>query len=382
MAALNAPRGSVENLGGSRDFNDYRTESGKDFQGEIPVLDFEDYYRQGKNEAVLEELARELAWASENVGFYFVRGGPMLATALSLVPSVLERAARLFQLPKPKLQALDSSTNIFEIYKQSTSAAGDSPEVIEQKAAQAIRNLQSAEPSTVRVWSASKGHGRRWGENRFPSEEDVPGFEKGTEDYVAAIEGVIREMLLPVIAKALGLPDTEFLLNFNDPRYFLTLNRYPALSRGEARAGIPMHADNDFLTVLAQDGVPGLQVMLGSGEWVRVPALADCLLVNTGEFLTRITNGRWLNTVHKVVQPAAHGPDRYSTGVFLYPDKTSVVGPLPQFCHASQGSGDLARKYKTFTVSEILVEGAATPYAAGKREESVRGGGRAGDAKL
>ena len=32
-----------------------------------------------------------------------------------------------------------------------------------------------------------------------------------------------------------------------------------------------MHADNDFLTILAQDGIPGLQVMLGSGEWVRVP---------------------------------------------------------------------------------------------------------------
>lgn len=108
--------------------------------------------------------------------------------------------------------------------------------------------------------------------------------------------------------------------------------------------------------------------MLRSGEWVRAPTLPDCLLVNTGEFLTRLTNGRWLNTVHKVVQPPL-GRERYSMGCFVYPDKASLIGPLPQFCEAGNPA-----KYASFTVSEILVEGGATPYAAGKREERERRG--------
>merc|ERR1711869_74761 len=57
------------------------------------------------------------------------------------------------------------------------------------------------------------------------------------------------------------------------------------------------------------------------------PALEGCLLVNTGEFLTRITNGKWLNTVHKVIQPP-EGKHRYSLGCF-FPGQEQHGGPPP-----------------------------------------------------
>lgn len=97
-------------------------------------------------------------------------------------------------------------------------------------------------------------------DNSFPSDEDVPGFLRGTEEYIAAMEVLCREMLLPVIAKALGMAEPAVLLEkyFRDPRHFLTLNRYPAPERpDEDRAGIPMHATTTSSRCWPRMGSPG-----------------------------------------------------------------------------------------------------------------------------
>lgn len=104
--------------------------------------------------------------------------------------------------------------------------------------------------------------------------------------------------------------------------------------------------------------------MLPDGAWVQAPAIPGCFLVNTGEFLKRLTNGAWLNTVHKVVPPVER--DRYSVVFFLAQDKKFQMAPLPQFCSPTNPP-----RYEPFTYQSFYVSG-ETPYTVGARELGSR----------
>ena len=57
------------------------------------------------------------------------------------------------------------------------------------------------------------------------------------------------------------------------------MNYYPAAPKGEEDwNGFGMHADLDFLTVVAHDSAPGLQIMLPNGDWVPVRKLRKLAL--------------------------------------------------------------------------------------------------------
>ena len=53
------------------------------------------------------------------------------------------------------------------------------------------------------------------------------------------------------------------------------------------------------------------------------------MLVNTGEFLNRWTNGQFIPTPHRVVPPET---DRYSIATFFNPSPETVAVPLETCC--------------------------------------------------
>lgn len=63
---------------------------------------------------------------------------------------------------------------------------------------------------------------------------------------------------------------------------FLRLNRYPACPISPEIFGLVPHTDSDFLTILYQDQVGGLQLMKDS-KWVAVKPNQDALIVNIGD---------------------------------------------------------------------------------------------------
>ncbi|KAI4973787.1 hypothetical protein ZWY2020_041568 [Hordeum vulgare] len=81
--------------------------------------------------------------------------------------------------------------------------------------------------------------------------------------------------------------------------------------------------DPSFLTVLLQDAIGGLQVLVDNLEedgessvWVDVPAVAGALVVNVGDYLQLVSNDRFKSVEHRVVANGA-GP---RVGGLLLPD--------------------------------------------------------------
>jgi isopenicillin N synthase-like dioxygenase len=153
----------------------------------------------------------------------------------------------------------------------------------------------------------------------------------------------VAAALMRALARGLGLRETVFDAAFEGGISTLRLIRYPArdpvgLSPQGAEAlyvrhhgdehlliGRP-HCDTGFLTLLAQDGVGGLQAPHRDGTWMDVPPDDGCLAVNFGQVLERWTGARIRATEHRVLSP---GCERYSIPFFYEPRVDAVITPLP-----------------------------------------------------
>jgi isopenicillin N synthase-like dioxygenase len=133
----------------------------------------------------------------------------------------------------------------------------------------------------------------------LPDESALPGWRDAVAAYYRGMEQV-SQALMRSIARSLGLQERYFDAGFYQGLSTLRLIRYPVRadidSAGASdpalwvtHAGEPRyltgaaHVDSGFLTLLAQDGVEGLQARHRSGEWLDVPARERTLAVNFGK---------------------------------------------------------------------------------------------------
>jgi isopenicillin N synthase-like dioxygenase len=176
----------------------------------------------------------------------------------------------------------------------------------------------------------------------LPAEETLPGWRMAAAGYYRAME-MVGNALMRSIARGLGLPETIFDANFAGGISTLRLIRYPlrdagasidtsgpefsVIHKGETRSVIGReHADSGFVTLLAQDGVEGLQAKNLVGDWIDVPPADNTLAVNFGQLLERWTGGRVRATRHRVIAPKTA---RFSIPFFYEPRVDAEIAPLP-----------------------------------------------------
>jgi len=167
----------------------------------------------------------------------------------------------------------------------------------------------------------------------LPAEADLPGWREAAAAYYQGME-TIGATLMRALARGLGLTETVFDAGFANGISTLRLIRYPvrrpetldpALRVGDGyMLGAP-HADSGLVTLLAQDGIAGLEVEDRAGHWIGVPPTEGTLVVNFGKLLERWTGGKVRATRHRVV---GSGTERFSIPFFYEPAVDAVIAPL------------------------------------------------------
>ena len=213
-----------------------------------------------------------------------------------------------------------------------------------------------------------------YAENTWP---DLAGFEPRVSAWFAEAARVART-LTRVFADALGVPAETFEEITGHGIEVLRLNHY-ALPPGTDVAldgdltGMGEHTDFGIVTVLWADREPGLQVLGTDGGWHDVMPEPGALLVNLGDLTARLTNERWMSTLHRVKPPIVDGTvrRRRSAAFFHDGDADAVVGPLPALLGAHT-----APIYDPVSIDEHIRAKLAGSRAGLRNPAAVREGAR------
>lgn len=264
---------------------------------EIPVLDLAPYL--AGEPGALQRLGAELRRAFEEIGFYFIVGH---GVPQALVDAVFAEAERFHAQPltdKLAIRMDDSLAGYLPIRGSTTRHSQINP-----------NNKPNVNEAFFTRREVDTDHRSP---NKWPA--NLPGFRDTVVAYQAAMEK-LGKALLPIYAVALDLPADYFDAVFSEPSYTLRMSHYPRQDEvADNEFGLAPHTDTSFMTLLAQNKVPGLSIRLPTGRWVDAPAIDGAFLVNGGDLLRRWTNDRFLATPHRVVNRS--GKERYAIPFFF-----------------------------------------------------------------
>jgi isopenicillin N synthase-like dioxygenase len=123
--------------------------------------------------------------------------------------------------------------------------------------------------------------------------------------------------LVALVGRGMGLAPGWFDEHLTgDPTVLFRIFRYPPAGPGDDGWGVAEHTDYGLLTILHQDDRGGLEVRTTDG-WAAVPPHPGAFVVNLGDMLERLSDGRYRSTPHRVRNPGAD--DRLSLAFFFDP---------------------------------------------------------------
>ncbi|KAL2544747.1 Gibberellin 3-beta-dioxygenase 1 [Forsythia ovata] len=123
----------------------------------------------------------------------------------------------------------------------------------------------------------------------------------------------------------------------------LQLNSYPCCPDPNRAIGLAPHTDSLLLTILHQSETNGLQIHRNGVGWLSVPPISGSLVVNIGDLLHIMSNGRFPTVYHRAVPN--QNRHRISIAYFYGPPADSIVGPLSKLPFP---------RYRSLTVKEYI----------------------------
>ncbi|XP_062201150.1 1-aminocyclopropane-1-carboxylate oxidase homolog 1-like [Phragmites australis] len=175
------------------------------------------------------------------------------------------------------------------------------------------------------------------------------------QEYQRSLTGFGKE-ITGLLSEALGVEAERLEREMQVEGWLMACHYYPPCPEPARVVGSLEHTDPSLFTVLAQDGVGGLQVRCddgtgGDGEWVDVAPVTGALLVNVGDVLKVVSNDEYNSVEHRVIIRSTQDA-RVSIACFFNPakrDKSDLFGPLPELVTVERPA-----RYRSFTVPEFM----------------------------
>jgi isopenicillin N synthase-like dioxygenase len=270
------------------------------------------------NAADRKAFARELGEALRGIGFAILSGHP-------IDPRLYDEAAE-------RIEAFYASVPLeaklrFRAARHGSVNQGYFP----------IRETSDIHPDLVEGWvfcrrafALDAGRSVR-PEEFWPREDMEPFFRQLCRRHEALILPVMQSILMD-----LGCDPHLYDRRLTATNFGLRLNYYPPLSEADDASGaarILGHEDVDLFTFLPAPAIEGLQVLnRATMKWIRLNAPHGTIILNTGDYMQRITNDILPSTTHRVVKPrdpALRRRSRVSFPMAVYLWEDEILEVLP-----------------------------------------------------
>ncbi|PKQ08225.1 MAG: 2OG-Fe(II) oxygenase [Alphaproteobacteria bacterium HGW-Alphaproteobacteria-11] len=301
----------------------------------IPVVDIAPLFSDDIE--AKRKVAAEMADAASHVGFLYVTGHGIPQAAIEKLET---RAVEFFTEPlERKMELYIGRSRAHRGYVPTGEEGfydGTDPSKIDKKEAFDLSiELPDDDPDHIAGY-------RMLGPNQWPPAR--PEMQRDVYDYYEHATA-LGHTIFRGFALALGLDENYFESLLTKPPSQLRLVHYPAdPARMTAEWGISAHTDYECFTILHVTA-PGLEVMNAEGRWIDAPPVKGAFVINIGDMLEAMTNGRFIATPHRVRNVPS---ERYSFPLFCAVDYDTVIEPLPQFI-------DGEARYPSYVAGDHLV---------------------------
>jgi len=185
---------------------------------------------------------------------------------------------------------------------------------------------------------------------------ELPEFNAVTLEVYKKLE-TAGKSILKAIAIYLGLDEDYFDEHVHNGNSILRTLHYfgiedpDSLPPDAVRAGA--HEDINLITLLIGASADGLELLTREYTWFPVKAHGEDVVVNVGDMLQRLTNGKLKSTTHRVVNPPRElmKNSRFSVPFFLHPRSDMDLTSLPSTVNAEH-----PKQFTDMTAGEYLDE--------------------------
>ncbi|KAF2312664.1 hypothetical protein P3X46_024021 [Hevea brasiliensis] len=252
-----------------------------------------------------DQVVQEIVKAAENLGFFQVvnHGVPV-----ELLESLKDAAHNFFGQPPEKKATYRKGP----LVKYGTSFSPEKEKTLEWK--DYVNMIYTNDTEALEFW---------------PKE-----CKEVALKYLRTSIKMVRK-LLEVLMGNLGVTLDDAKMDALTGLKTVNMNFYPACPNPELTVGVGRHSDLGTITVLLQDGIGGLYVKVEEningqkkGEWMEIPPIPGALVINIGDTLQIVSNGRYKSAEHRVRTTSTQS--RVSVPFFTIPKRTEKIGPLPQ----------------------------------------------------
>ncbi|XP_054788323.1 2-oxoglutarate-dependent dioxygenase 19-like [Prosopis cineraria] len=172
------------------------------------------------------------------------------------------------------------------------------------------------------------------------------GFSEVLGEYHKEMRNIV-EGLARAMSKALGFEENYIEKAFNLESGFdvSALNLYPPNHASKGHVGIGDHTDPGFIITLMQDVDGGLQILSHNGKWLNAYIPYHAILIQLGDHLEILTNGKYKSHVHRVIV-GNNKVQRFTVATLHGPSLDKFVAPAPEFVDEDHPRAYVGMTYK------------------------------------